>query len=459
LSFSHTYISLFACFIMVASRISAALAVLTASAQAEGSPSGEVLSLLQTQVHKHNASTMPYDDVDDQPNVDWPGYNFHEFQQSLCEKYGEKFGLQSVGARQKCSTKIIPSNVDAFNKDLAAFGGCASGYPFTFSWNKRVNTGHKDGLGRVDTFTSGDGPATEAVAESCRLAAEKDPHCAGANAYVVQKHFCTCFGGVIGVKPKDIGYYRWAGPYLTCALKSMKASENPQEQDNGSDGVKGELYTIKETTSLQGCSKGWYSLNGGGSSYDSGRPSGADFIRMGNANSYRRPADCAAQIYNLKAGGPSPSGNTNDPKCKDAIGVYMHAAGCEGIECPQKDCGCLLPTFKPADFQNSGPAAYGGAIASSMGSWICLIDDGDVTQGDVTLPVPKKSGKYSADGPSEEKPDLSPEEKAKCKANRTLLKAARTDMKDLKAQLKAMKSAMKDAKAKFKAIKADMENC
>lgn len=444
---------------MVASCISAALAVLTASAQAdEGSPSGEVLSLLQTQVHKHNASTMPYDDVEDPPNADWPGYNFHEFKQSLCEKYGEKFGLQRTGARQKCSTKILASTVDTFNKDLAAFGGCTSGYPYTFSWLQRVKTDHKDGLGRVDSFTSGDGPKTEAVAEFCRLAAEKDPKCGGANVYVVQKYFCYCMGGVIGVKPKDIGYYRYASPHLTCALKSMKASENPQESNQNAI-MTGELYTIKESTSLQGCSKGWYALNGGGNSYDSGRPSGADFIRMGNANTYRRPADCAAQIYNLKAGGPSPSGNTLDPKCKDSIGVYMHSAGADGIAGPQKDCGCLLPTFKFTDFRPSGPAEFGGSTASSFGSWICLIDDGDVEQGDMFLPVPKKSGKYSADGPSEEKPDLTPEEKAKCKANRTLLKAARTDMKDLKEQLKAMKAAMKDAKAKFKAIKADMENC
>lgn len=442
-----------------------AIALLTASAHAsEGSDASEMLSLLQTQVHKHNASGAPVDnyaDVDDPPNTDWPGYNFHEFKQTLCLQYGEQFEKKSVGARQKCATKIIPSTVDQFNTDLASFGGCASGYPYTWSWQARVKTGNANGLGRVDSFTSGDGPATEAVAETCRLSAEKDPRCAGANVYVVQKHFCTCMGGAIGVKPKDIGYYRFAGPYLTCALKSMKASENPQEQTATSDGVKGELYSIKEASSFQGCSKGWLPINGGGGAgvYDGGIPAqnSDESQRLGHANKYRRPSDCAAEIQRLKEGGTSV--NTADLRCKDAIGVRMHAAGSDTIAGPQKDCGCLLPGFKIEEWRTTGPAQNGGGLAGSSGSWVCLLDGGDVTKGDSFLPIPKKSGKYSADGPSAEKPDLSPEEKAQCKENRTSLKAARKKMKDTKAQFKEIKAAMKAARAEFKAIKAQMENC
>lgn len=451
---------------MVKSCVSGAFAFLAASAHAsEGSEASEMLSLLQTQVYKHNASTMPgdYDDVDDAPNADWPGYNFHEFQQSLCTKYGEKFPLQERGAIQKCATKILPSTVAAFNKDLTAFGGCASGYPFTWSWQTRVSTGSRDGLGRVPSFTSGDGPATEAVAEQCRLAAEQDPRCAGANVYVVQKYFCTCIGGAIGIRPKDTGYYRFAGPHLTCALKSMKASENPLTINGQTDGAKGELWSIKVTSTLQGCSKGWWTSNGGGIIYDSGQLrngyQAGEYQRLGNANDFRRPSDCAAEIQRLKDGGSSI--NSIDLQCKNAIGAVMFAAGSYTIMGKQSDCGCLLPGFEEvaSEYKNTGPAEYGGNLASSKGAWICRLDGGDVTKGETYLPIPKKSGKYSADGPSAEKPNLSPEEKKQCKANRERLKAARKEKRDLKAKFKEIRDLFKDAKNNFATIKAEMENC
>ena len=198
--------------------------------------------------------------------------------------------------------------------------------------------------------------------------------------------------------------------------------------------------------------------------YDSGMPSANGWAnkagesqRLVNANELRRPSDCAARVVAIMNGAPTPNGS--DAACKNAIGVRLHAAGADTIKGPQKDCACLLPNFKVENYRARGPAENGGTTSSSGGSWICAIDDGDVTKGETFLPVPKKSGKYSADGPSEEKPNLSPEEKAKCKANRDRLKAARKAMKEKKSMLKEAKAAFKDAKATFKAIKAEMENC
>merc|ERR1719460_2609664 len=192
------------------------------------------------------------------------------------------------------------------------------------------------------------------------------------------------------------------------------------------DGAEKEVYSIKETSSLQGCSKGWYSLNGGGNDYDGGRiprvgygdrdfdKLGGVYLIEGGRYDIQRPSDCVERIASIKRNdaGSNPQDVTS---CENAVGASMLPAGSSAVGKPQRECACLLPDDLSA-YRATGPAEFGGT-AGGLGSWVCLLDDGDSTKGEMFLPVPKKSGVYKADGPSAEKPKLSPEEKAKCKAD------------------------------------------
>lgn len=426
-----------------------------------------MLSLLQTQVHKHAATTVVEEPADfvDPENKNFPGYNFHDFSQTLCSKYGEHFPQLNKSVVLKCPTKVIPSNVEIFNKDLQAYGGCASGLPYSWSWKAKVDQGHGNGVGRGDSFTAGDAEATTKAAEACRLGAEKDVRCAGANLYVVWPHFCECYGGVVAIQPNDKGYYRWPAAHLSCGLKSLPSIQNPMEQKPG-DGAAEEVYTIKETQSFQGCSKGWYSANGGGhGAYDAGRPplcrtetgpcDGG--MQLPSILNERRPSDCVNKILSIKKNDPGTTSHDYN-KCHDSVGAIMLPAGSSGVGKPQAQCGCLKPGFDISDYRPTGTAEY-GSTGGGSGSWMCLLDDGDATKGESFLPTPKKSGIYKPDGPSPEKEPLSPEVKAKCKADRKSLKEIKKAKKEAKAAFIEAKEAFKALQAEARQLKAEMVDC
>lgn len=103
-------------------------------------------------------------------------------------------------------------------------------------------------------------------------------------------------------------------------------------------------------------------------------------------------------------------------------------------------------------------------------SWLCLTDGGDYTKGVMFQPIPKKSGQYRPGGPKpsadEDKPELTPEEKKQCKADRTALREARVEKRTSKAALKAAREALKAARAEFiadrdavKELKAKLTKC
>lgn len=108
-----------------------------------------------------------------------------------------------------------------------------------------------------------------------------------------------------------------------------------------------------------------------------------------------------------------------------------------------------------------------------MHSWLCLVDDGDYTKATMFNPIPKKSGAFRPGGPKpaatatdEDKPELSPEEKKQCKADRTALREARKEKRTSKEALKAAREALKAARAEFitdrdtvKELKAKLTKC